>query len=78
MDIVLVLQVETTDRHRSDGVAAYREAGLSEGAMVGILVRNQLRGVSRKRRSRRPHLPLGVRRTGNTTRRMPRQLRVNQ
>ena len=78
MDIVFVLQVETTDRHRSDGVAAYREAGLSEDVMVGILVMNQLRGGSRRRKSRTPRLPLGVRRTGSTTRQKTRQLRVNQ
>ena len=78
MDIVLVFQVESTDRHRSDGVAAYREAGLSAGVIVGILVRNQLRGVNRKRRSRIPRLPLGVRRTRSTTKRKTRKLRVNQ
>ena len=78
MDIALVLQVETTDRHRSDGVVSRREAGLSAGVIVGIFVRNQLRGVSRRRMSRIPRLPLRNRRTGSTTRRKTRKLRVNQ
>ena len=68
MDIELVLQVKTTDWHQSGGVVAYREAGLSAGVIVDILVRNQLRGVSRRRMSRIPRLPLSIRRTGSTTR----------